>query len=534
MILRKSLKKVYMVGVAGTLLLASCGQGTCDKKAEAETKFTPDWESLNTVNQVPEWFEDAKFGIYAHWGPVSQAFVDMKPKQHMAGWHGMMMYGKNGVPNWSTGKNNGKPTSNYLHHTELFGDPTEEEKYGYKYLIENFDPSGFDAVEWAELFEKSGAKFSGPVAMHHDNFAMWDSKATRWNSVNYGGIDVSKELKTEIEKRDMKFLASFHHAFTWMYYAPSHMYGKVDPKDYDLYTNKHTMDDKMPDAEFHEQWWAKLKEYIDVYQPDCLWFDWWLENMTEECRKEFLAYYYNKGIEWNKDVAVLFKETTFTEETAIRDYERGRPNQMKEQAWITDTSPGAWFYRSNAKFVSTNELVDILVDIVSKNGSMLLNVPPNPDGTIPQEMKDLLIGMGDWLKVNGDAIYKTRPWTIFGEGPTRLPAGGHKIERKKIVYQDTDIRFTKKSDTEMYAIIMDSPKKDIVIKTFSTDLGVVNNPIQNVSLLGSDEKLEWERNSKGLVIKAPKNLPTQHAHSFKITFEGYREADIGGEIEQNL
>ncbi len=522
----------FVLTAAISLSLVSCNGET--KPKESEKKFTAEWESLNEVNQVPEWFKDAKFGIYAHWGPVSQAFIDMEPNLYMGGWHGMIMYGKNGIPNWKTGQNNGKPTSNYLHHTKLFGDPTEDEKYGYKSLVESFDPSGFDAKEWAELFALSGAKFSGPVAMHHDNFAMWDSKATRWNSVNYGGVDVSQLLKEEIEKRDMKFLASFHHAFTWMYYAPAHEYGKVDPKDYDLYTTPHTMKDKMPDENFHKLWWAKLKEYIDVYQPDVLWFDWWLEEMSEEYRKKFLAYYYNKGIEWNKDVAVLFKETTFTDETAIRDYERGRPNQQKEQAWITDTSPGAWFYRSNAKFVSTNELVDILVDIVSKNGNMLLNVPPNPDGTIPDVMKDLLKGMGEWLSVNGEAIYETRPWTVFGEGPTRLPAGGHKVERKKIVYQETDIRFTKKSDSEVFAIVMDTPKKDIVIKSFSTELSLINNAITGISLLGSDEEIEWERNEKGLILKAPKNFPTEHSHAFKITFEGYREADIGGDLEQDL
>ncbi|WP_066631497.1 alpha-L-fucosidase [Labilibacter marinus] len=528
---------LYAIAAFATLALASCSQSSSEKKSCCDEKteaFTADWESLNKVNQVPEWFKDAKFGIYAHWGPVSQAFVDMKPKQHMAGWHGMMMYGKDGVPNWSTGKNSGKPTSNYLHHKELFGDPATDEKFGYKGLIESFDPSGFDAVEWADLFARSGAKFSGPVAMHHDNFAMWDSKATRWNSMNYGGIDPSAALKTEIEKRDMKFLASFHHAFTWMYYAPAHLYGKVDPKDYDLYTNPHTFDDKMPDEEFHEQWWAKLKEYIDVYQPDVLWFDWWLEELKEESRTKFLAYYYNKGKEWNKDVAVLFKETTFTEETAIRDYERGRPNQAKEQAWITDTSPGAWFHRSNAKFVTTNELVDILVDIVAKNGNMLLNVPPDPDGSIPQVMKDLLIGMGDWLAINGDAIYGTRPWVTFGEGPTRLPSGGHKIERKKIVYQETDIRFTKKSDTELFAILMDTPKKDIVIKSLSTDMAVLPVAIEKVELLGSDEEIKWERTSKGLEIKAPSSFPSEHSHAFRIICEGYKEADIGGEIEQDL
>jgi len=506
------LLKVFLVLTAAISLYtqANANQPTSKKNAP---KFEANWESLAKANSVPEWFKDAKFGIYTHWGPASGAFVNMEPKEFMAGWHGMRMYETN--------------TSNYKHHVKNFGDPAE---YGYKYLIEKFSPTGFNAAEWADLFKLSGAKFAGPVAMHHDNFAMWDSKATRWNSVNYGGVDVSKELKTEIEKRGMKYMASFHHAFTWKYFAPAHAYTTIDPADYDLYTEPHDLESTTVSERFRKEWWAKLKEFIDNYQPDLLWFDWWLENLPEADRAQFLSYYYNKGQEWGKDVAVCFKETTFPEDVAIRDYERGRPNQPKERTWLTDTSPGTWFYRSNAKFVTANELVDILVDIVSKNGCMLLNVPPDPDGTIPQEMKDLLTQIGAWLKVNGEAIYGTRTWTVFGEGPTRLPAGGHKVEEKvKIAYTNKDIRFTKKSDTEFFAIVMDTPDEEIRINTLSTIIGALNNPIEKIELLGSDEEIQWERNEKGLIIKCPKSLPSEYAHCFKIILKGYSENDIGGE-----
>ena len=490
-------------------------------------KFEANWDSLGKVNQTPDWFRDAKFGIYTHWGPVSEAFDGADPDRWYGGWHGMLMYNNGRL---REGKE-GKPSNNYLHHVEKYGDPAE---FGYKHVIEQFEPSGFDAAEWADLFAKAGAKFAGPVAMHHDNFAMWDSKATRWNSKNYSGIDVAGELKGEIESRGMKYMGSFHHAFTWKYFAPAHAYGGVDPEDYDLYTDPHDLDSDTPSQRFYDEWWAKLKEFIDVYQPDMLWFDWWLENLTEEARTKFLSYYYNRGLEWGKEVAVLYKETTFPETVAIRDYERGRPNQPKELAWITDTSPGQWFYRPDPKFVSTNELIDILVDIVAKNGNMLLNVPPNPDGTIPQEMVDILLGMGQWLEVNGEAIYGTRPWTIFGEGPTRLPYGGHKIEKHKIEYTNTDIRFTKRSDTEFYAIVMDAPKHQTVIKALSNQLGVLNSRIENIELLGSDENILWERNDNGLVIKTPKSLPTEHAHAFKIMIEGYTETDIGGDVADHI
>ena len=502
-----------------TLLFLS-NIGNSQKKPSE--KFEQNWESLSKVNETPDWFLDAKFGIYAHWGPVSSAFVGADPDKHYAGWHGMKMYDNGKLDKTKKGK----PTNNYIHHRKKYGNPS---KYGYKHIIEQFDPSGFNAKEWARLFALSGAKFAGPVAMHHDNFAMWDSKATRWNSMNYGGIDPSAELKKEIEATGLKYMGSFHHAFTWKYFSTAHAYVGVKAEDYDLYTNPHSLDSDTPDEQFYNDWWAKLKEFIDVYQPDLIWFDWWLENMTDESRQKFLAYYYNKGIEWNKEVAVCYKESTFPEDTAIKDYERGRPNQPKEQAWLTDTSPGAWFYRPNAKFKTPNELVDILIDIVSKNGNMLLNVPPNPDGSIPPVMVNLLTEMGEWLKINGDAIYGTRPWTVFGEGPTRLPEGGHKVEKIKIEYTNKDIRFTKKSDKEFYAIVMDKPSNETVIKTLSTDIGVLNSKITEITLLGSTEKIEWERNSNGLVIKAPKKVPSNYAHAYKIVLEGYTENNIGGD-----
>ena len=493
-------------------------------QAQRKTKYKPDWQSLEKVNQTPDWFLDAKFGIYAHWGPVSEAMAEAEPGKRYGGWHGMLMY----QDGQKVSTKNGHPTNNYLHHVKKYGDPAQ---YGYKHVIEQFKPTAFDAKAWAALFAKSGAKFAGPVAMHHDNFAMWDSKATRWNSMNYGGIDPSAELKQEIESLGMKFMASFHHAFTWKYFAPAHAYGGVSPEDYDLYTNPHSIDSNTPDKEFYKDWWAKLKEYIDKYQPDLIWFDWWLENMEDEVRQKFLAYYYNQGQKWDKEVAVSYKESTFPVTTAIKDYERGRPNQPKSPAWLTDTSPGAWFYRSDAQFKSPNQLIDILVDIVAKNGVMLLNVPPDPDGSIPEVMVDLLTEMGAWLNVNGAAIYGTRPWLVFGEGPTRLPEGGHKIEKLKIDYTSSDIRYTQKSEKEFYAIVMDKPTDEIVMHTLSTQIGALNSKILNISLLGSKEPIQWKRDERGLVIQTPKSLPTDHAHAFKITLEGYTENDIDGTVE---
>ena len=490
--------------------------------------YTEDWPSLAQVDEAPEWFQDAKFGIYAHWGPSTTGNQGI---ERIAGWYGMHMY-MDPMVDWKTGEvrtnAQGEPLVHIgaRHHKERWGDP---KVFGYKDIIKEFDPKDFDAAEWAELFAASGARFAGPVAMHHDNFAMWDSEATRWNSMNYGGIDVAGELKREIEARDMKFIMSFHHAFTWVYFAQAWKHDAT-LENSDLYTDPHEITDYNVTPRFMEEWWAKLKEPIDKYEPDIIWFDWWVEALPEEWRKKFMAYYFNRGEEWGKDVVVSYKNTSFPAETGVHDYERGRPNVLKDRFWMTDTSPGAWFYHENAEFVSTNEIIDILVDIVSKNGLMLLNVPPTATGQIPQEIKDMLRDIGEWLAINGEGIYETRPFGVFGEGPTRLPAGGHKVEEKgKIVYTEDDIRFTRKGDTEVFAFVMATPTKDIEIVTLGKNMTALAGPITGVSMLGSDETLEWEQQRGALVIRKPASFPSEMAVGFKITVDVAGEIGIGGE-----
>lgn len=496
-------------------------------KAVNTGAYTEDWESLSKVNEHPTWFQDAKLGIYAHWGPVSTANIGLSQG---SGWYGLNMYMDERY-DWHTGKpiqKNGQaagPTSVFTEHSAQHDHPSE---FGYKDLIKKFKPSRFDAEAWAELFKRSGAKFAGPVAMHHDNFAMWDSEVTRWNVKDFTGIDVTGELKKSIESRDMKFITSFHHAFTWVYYANAYKFDATEETS-DLYTDRHALNDFKPTKRFHDEWYAKLKEVVDKYEPDVVWFDWWVEELDEAYRKKFLAYYYNKAKEWNKDVVVSYKNTAFPESVGVHDYERGRPNKLKEKFWMTDTSPGAWFFRQNAKFVTPNEVVDILIDIVSKNGLMLLNVPPNPDGSIPSKMQDLLISLGAWLDINGEAIYATRPWKVFGEGPTRIRGGGHKIESQKISYVENDIRYTKKGDDTLYMLVLAKPTKNIIAKSLSTDLHLLDSNIAQIELLGSKEPVRWERNTNGLVIQASKNLPNDLAIAYKITLKSEKEWGIGGE-----
>lgn len=499
-----------------------------EKPTEPQAYYVEDWDDLAKVNEHPDWFQDAKLGIYAHWGPVSTANIDMKPG---AGWYGLSLY-MDEVYDWKTGvvRTNDKhpegfPSPIFRQHEAKYGHPSE---FGYKDIISLFNPVGFDAQEWAELFKASGAKFAGPVAMHHDNFAMWDSEVTRWNVKDFNGIDVTGQLKTSIEGQGLKFLASFHHAFTWVYYANAYKFDATAETS-DLYTDQHELTDFKPSKRFHDEWYAKLKEVVDNYQPDVIWFDWWVEALDESYRKKFIAYYYNKGKEWGKEVVVSYKNASFPESVGVHDYERGRPKVLKDKFWMTDTSPGAWFFRQDAEFVTPNELVDILIDIVAKNGLMLLNVPPNPDGSIPQEMKNLLKDMGDWLAINGEGIYETRPWQVFGEGPTRIRGGGHKIEKQKIIYNEKDIRFTKKGDDTLFALVMDEPTEDILVETLSTHLSVLTGDIHSVTLLGSDETVKWSVDDKGLHIEKPTHIPSSYALVYKISLVQEAEWGIGGE-----
>ncbi len=511
------MKKYYHLLITVCLILFS--MFSCENTntgSSVSEKYTPDWESLSKFNEAPEWFKDAKLGIYTHWGPQSLGNLGM---ENGAGWYGQQMYMENGAYDWKTGEirldSNGNPVESeaYTHHVKTYGDPSE---FGYKDLIKLFKPDKFNAVEWADLFQKAGAKFAGPVAMHHDNYAMWDSDVTRWNIMDMAGFDATGELENAIKGRGMKFLTSFHHAFTWVYYANSFKYDAKDPRYSDLYTDAHELTDFHPTKRFQDEWWAKLKEVIDKYEPDILWFDWWVQELDEEYRRNFMAYYFNKGIEWGKEVCVCYKNESFPASTGILDFERGRSNKITSKIWLTDTSTGPWFYRDNPDKKTANELIDILIDIISKNGCMLLNVPPNPDGSIPDYVKETLLKMGAWMDINGEAVYGTRPWTIFGEGPSKMARGGHKMEQNDLTYKPEDIRYVTKGDSVLYAFCLGAPEKDVLMKALSKDLMLMVDEIESVKMVGSDEEIRWTQDSEGLHISRPMHSPSDIAIAFKI------------------
>ena len=478
--------------------LVGCRSDNAIKGKKTPIAYKPTWESLKQ-HPTPEWFEDAKFGIYFHWGVYSVPAFGNE-------WYPRRMYidEENQRGNYFT------------YHKKNFGDHKE---FGYKDFVPMFKAEKFDADEWAELFKKAGARFAGPVAEHHDGFAMWDSDLTEWDAADMGpNRDIVGEIARAVRKHGMKLVTSFHHAYNWKYYEPSYAgdYDTKDPKCSGLYPSPH--EPGAPESEeFLKDWEAKVREVIDKYQPDYLWFDFgWREPTFEGYKKSLLAYYYNKAEEWDKGVVVTYKHDHLPAGVGVLDLERGRLDTLSKDKWITDTSVDrrSWCYIKNPDYKSVNTLVDNLVDRVSKNGNLLLNIGPRPDGTIPEEQKELLLGIGKWLDVNGEAIYGTRPWAVYGEGPTKMQ-GGAFGERGEVVYTASDIRFTVKGNA-LYAICLDWPGEQVTIESLSR-LEEAN--INSIKLLGIDKELEWSLAKEGLTIKIPDEKPCENAYTFKITLE---------------
>jgi alpha-L-fucosidase len=480
-----------------SLLAANCNF------CSAENPYEASWESLSK-HAVPEWFKDAKFGIYTHWGPVTVGSEDAE--QGRVQWYGMGMYQPKNAA--------------FEFHRQKFGDQRE---FGYKDVVKLFRAEKFDAQKWASLFAASGAKFAGPVAIHHDNFAMWDSAVTAWDSLDQGPKrDITGELAKAIRGQGMKFIATFHHAFSWRYFEPSYKFDGADPKYADLYCQRHEPD-APPTQEFLDQWLAKVNEVVRNYQPDLIWFDFGLGSrdcITPQYQRRMFADYYNWAAEHGRQVAVAHKHWDIHEHTGIIDFERGRLDYLPDFPWLTDTSVGPWFHQKSSEFKTVDQLVDVLVDIVSKNGCMLLNVGPTAKGEIPPEAERLLLGMGKWLKVNGDAIFATRPWLTYGEGPTRMAKSGGFSEQDDLGYTEQDIRYVQSKDGQtLFAIALGWPGSELMLRSVQ-----INHAADTaaVELLGHPEQLSVIINeARQPVIQLPdltdSQLPCENAFVFRLT-----------------
>lgn len=465
----------------------------------AEGPYAPDWASLK-AHQDPAWFADAKFGIYTHWGPVTVGCEDC-PRGGQ--WYGSEMY------------KTSSPVFEF--HRERFGD---QGKVGYKDVIPRFTAEKFDAAAWADLFARSGARFAGPVAVHHDNFAMWDSAVTPWNSKRMGPKrDITGELGKAIRARGMKFVTTFHHGFAWRYYETGLAYDTADPRFEQLYGGARAAGDP-PSARYLDQWLAMVNEVLAKYSPDLIWFDFELQKVIpEEYQRRMFADYYNWGARTGRETGVAMKHREIHQYTGILDFERGREDRLTPYVWLTDTACGPWFNNTASPYRTADNLVDVFVDIVSKNGCMLLNVGPAADGTIPEPARDLLLAMGDWLKVNGPAVYGTRPWKVFGEGPTRASGGGFS-ERKDPVYTARDLRFTQSPDGKnVFVLALDWPERPFAVESMKVVSAASD---AKVMLLGHDGAAGWHKDERGrLVIEppsiAPEGRPCPHAFAFRLT-----------------
>ena len=495
-------------------------------------KYEPQWESLARHQQAPTWFRDAKFGIYFHWGPYAvPAFGNEHYPRTMYG-HSS---GKKPKPKKAATKGIGFQTyREHEFHIRTYGQP---KTFEYHDLFPLFTAQSFNAEEWADLFFLSGAKFAGPVAMHHDGFAMWDSAVTPWNSMAIGPRrDIVGEMARAIRKRQMKFITTFHHAkvgraaegdpekHRWHYlgrqkYLEREAPEKIGHDDESLRKLYGTM----PWPEFLQMWEALLAEVIHNYEPDLIWFDSWLDRIPEETRREFLATYFNAAIDWNRDVVVTYKQEDLPANVGVVDYEKGRLDDLTDNAWLTDdtisagswTTTGSWSYTEELDIKSAKVLLHTLIDIVSKNGNLLLNISPTADGIIPEVQRESLLGMGAWLRANGEAIYGTRPFRTYGEGPKRLTSSGHFVEMSG-EYTSENIRFTQKGDT-VFAIQLGWPGsgKRVQIKSLGR-ASLVGRMITGVSIVDSPESIQWKLEDDALLITVPSVAPNNFAICYRI------------------
>lgn len=474
------------------------------------TSFESNKKLLESYS-VPDWYRDAKLGIFIHWGPYCVP-------EYGSEWYPRLMYMDDQVlaPNGKVKTN----TASYIyeHHVKYWGSPGE---FGYKDFIPLFTGEQFDPDFWMQLFREAGAKYVVAVAEHHDGFAMYHSSNTRWNSVNMGPKrDVLKDLGQAADKHGLKFGASSHFAFNWDYYVHKGGFDTMDPQFADLY-GRPNKQGAIPDEEFLQRWWVRTEEIIDKYPLDILWFDYYWNNQAfDKYRPMVLSHFLSTGEKKGRQVVLNTKDlSSFPAGTAVLDIERGKSKSIRKDPWQTDTSIGknSWGYVKNWESKSADELIDNLVDIVSKNGCLLLNVGPKKDGTIPESQQEMLLEIGNWLKTNGDAIYGTRPWKVHGEGPIVESEGN--FTESSYQYGSKDIRFTTRDNT-VYATVLSWPEEnEININSLGLATSLNQNVINSVSLLGYDDELSWEQHEDKLIINIPGRQPTPFAHSFEITFD---------------
>ena len=509
----------YALILAGTLTSPVLAQYPPETKAvpipeikdlpPAPGPFDGSWESLKQF-KTPDWFRDGKFGIWAHWGP-----------QAVPGdgdWYAKTMYDEG--------------SEQYKHHAERYGHPS---KAGYKDIIPLWKAEKWDPDRLMELYKKAGAHYFVAQAVHHDNFDNWNSRFHKWNSVNMGPRkDIVAAWEAAARRQGLRFGLSEHlgASFTWL--QDSHgadkagplagvPYDGADPAFQDLYHLPARPGDGgwySNDPRWAREWYARIHDVIDQYKPDLLYSDGGLP--FKEVGRTLVAHLYNTSIRQNggKLEAVYnckkdyFDHSEWMDGACVQDCERGIMTDIQSAPWQTDTSTGDWFYNSHDHYKTADEVIHTLTDIVSKNGNMLLNVVQYPDGSLPPEMETFLVEMAAWMKVNGEAIFGTRPWVVCGEGRTSVK--GNTFNNETFAFTADDIRFTRKGET-IYAATLGLPKGQVMIRSLAAASPLVTGKPEQVALLGYTGGLQWSRTAEGLVIQLPAALPCKSSLCFRIS-----------------
>lgn len=473
--------------------------------AAAQDKFQPTMDSLKQY-ECPDWFRDAKFGIWAHWGPQA---VPMD-----GDWYARGMYEPG--------------NKHYKYHLEHYGHPSE---FGYKDIIQLWKAEKWNPDRLMQLYKKAGAKYFVSMGTHHDNFFLWRSKLHKWNSTNMGPKrDVVGDWQKAAKKHGLRFGVSEHLGASFTWFQSSHRadkegpkagvpYDGANPKWFDLYHFPAEPDDKAwysTNPKWHKQWFAEIQELVDKYRPDLLYTDGGVAFGTNHAvGLSMIAHLYNNSAALHKGkVEAVYNCKQKSDGRWVEDLERGIMPKIEPYPWQTDTSIGDWFYNRNWKFRPLSWVVHMLVDNVSKNGNLLLNVVQRPDGSLDPEVEQMLKEMADWTAVHGEAIFGSRPWLVYGEGPVRA-RGGHFKEDFK--YSSKDIRFTTKGST-LYAIALGWPQDGrITIRSLARPTGQHVNLITNITLLGSRAELDWNQTADGLVVKLPAQKVSELTVGLKIT-----------------
>jgi alpha-L-fucosidase len=502
--------------------------------------FKPEWNSL-TNYQTPEWFRDAKFGIWAHWGPQCE------PEE--GDWYARNMY----IP--------GQPV--YATHLEKYGHSSTN---GFKDIIHQWKAAEFDPDKLLAFYKENGAKYFMALASHHDNFDNFDSKYQPWNSVNIGPHkDLIGGWAAAARKNGLRFAVSIHSARAWSWYEVAQgadtngpfagvpydgkltktdgkglWWDGLDPQD--LYAQNHPVGERLvwkPDSQsnvaetaYIEKFFKRTKQVWDDYQPDMIYFDdsvLPMHDVSDQIGLNLAAHFYNSSIQLHGQNEAVLNCKDLNEmqrEAMVYDIEKGRSSGILPLPWQTDTCIGSWHYKlerlEKHLYVPAATIIPMLADIVSKNGNLMLSVPLNRDGVPDSDEIKIVTEIGAWLKVNGEAIYATRPWKTFGEGPSTTAEvgarGGRPIAAASKPYTPEDIRFTQSKDGKtIYAIVLAIPADGkITIKSLASNSPNWTGEISSVRQLGVSGDLKFTRDENGLHVTLPEKMPGQFAFALKI------------------